>query len=211
MKASLPTAICRSLTYLLSLALILGCSGCGKSPSLPAPSSTEYKKVVAAFYVGLAALQVGDDARADTNFAAVTRLASAEPAGWADWGVLALRQRNFDLAIDRLGRARDLAPQDGHIYNLLGVLESNRGHSASAIANFRKASELNPEDLRNTYALAQEFEREGGPNSDAEFQQAIEKILALEPDNVAAQLELGRIAAKRGESATLQSAIAHIS
>jgi tetratricopeptide (TPR) repeat protein len=204
------TAVCRSFTYLLALAFILGSSGCRKAPSLPAPSSTEYKKVVAAFYVGLAALQVGDDARADTNFAAVTRLAATEPAGWANWGVLALRQRNFHLAAQRLGRARDLAPQDGHIYNLLGMLESNRGRSASAIANFRKATELNPEDLRNTYALAQEFERQGEPNNGAEFQQSIEKILALDRDNLAAQLELSRIAAKRGETAALQSAIAHI-
>jgi Tfp pilus assembly protein PilF len=191
--------------------LVLGCFGCGKSPSLPEPSSGEYREVVRDFYTGLAALQVGDDARADTNFAAVTRVASAEPAGWANWGVLALRQRNFDLAAQRLERARTLAPQDGHIYGLLGMLDSDRGRPDSAIASFRKAAELDPKDLRNAYALAQEIERKGGPDSDAAFQTAIEQILALDPDNLAAQLDLARIAAKRGESATLQSAIARIS
>jgi len=190
---------------------MLGFSGCVDNPSLPDPSSSEYKKVVKAFYVGLAALQVGDDARADANFAAVTRAASAEPAGWANWGLLALRQRNFDLAAERLERARNLGTQDGRIFNLLGLLDSERGRSDSAIANFQKAEKLNPKDLHNLYALAQEIERKGGPNSDAEFQNAIERILALDPDNVAAQLELSRIAAKRGEVATLQSSIAHIS
>jgi tetratricopeptide (TPR) repeat protein len=196
---------------LLASALVLGCFGCGKSPSLPEPSSREYNEVVKAFYTGLAALQVGDDDRADTNFAAVTRVASAEPAGWANWGVLALRQRNFDLAAQRLERAQNLAPQDGHIYDLLGMLDSNRGRSDSAIANFQKAAELDPQNLRNAYALAQEVERKGGPDSAAESQKAIEKILVLDSDNVAAQLELGRIAAKRGEAVTLQSVIAHLS
>lgn len=156
-------------------------------------------------------MQVGDDSRADSNFGAVTRVASAEPAGWANWGVLALRQRNFDVAAARLERAQKLAPQDGRIYTLLGMLDSDRGRSDSAIANFRKAAELNPQKLRNTYALAQELERKGGPDSDAEFQKAIERIVTLDPDNVAAQLELGRIAAKRGEAATLKSVIARIS
>ena len=206
-------AVCRSFNYInfLVLALVLVSSGCDKRPSLPHPSSTEYKNVVRAFHVGLTALQVGDDDRADTSFAAVTRLASAEPAGWANWGVLALRQRNFDLAAQRLERARNLAPQDGRIYNLLGILDSERGNSDSAIANFMKAAKLNPKDLRNIYALAQEYERKGGPNSDAEFQNSIENILALDPDNVAARLELCRIAAKRGETATLQSCITRLS
>src|SRR5258708_13178042 len=97
------------------------------------------------------------------------------------------------------------------MYKLVGWVERSRGRSAVGNANFRKASELNPEDLRSTYALAQEFERQGGPNNDVEFQQSIEKILALDRDNLAAQLELSRIAAKRGETAMLQSARAHIS
>src|SRR5579872_2747111 len=111
---------------LLALALVVVVFGCDRGPILPDPSSSEYKKVVKAFYVGLTALQVGDDARADESFAAVTRIASAEPAGWANWGVLALRQRDFDLASQRLEHARDLAPQDGHIYNLLGMLDSEQ-------------------------------------------------------------------------------------
>jgi hypothetical protein len=48
--------------------------------------------------------------------------------------VLALRQRNYDVAAQRLERARDLAPQNDQIYDLLGILEGHRGHSAEAIA-----------------------------------------------------------------------------
>ena len=208
---SRPVSRRKYVRYLLLLALSLVSAGCSKGPSLPAQSSSEYNTVVKAFYVGLAALQVGDDARADASFAVATRVAAGEPAGWGNWGLLALRQRNFDLAAQRLERARDLAPEDEHIYTLLGMLDSNRGRSDAAIANFRKAAERNPGDLRNAYALAQEFEKKGGPDSASELQTALEKILALDPDNIAAQLELARIAAKRGEAATLQSALRHLS
>ena len=159
---------------------------------------------------GLAALQVGDDVHAESELAEVTRLVPAEPAGWANWGVLALRQRNYDLAAQRLERARNLAPQNDQIYDLLGILESHRGHSAEAITDLRKAVDLNPKNLRAAYALAEEIERQGEANSEAEFQQVIQKILAAQPDNLAALLELSRVAAKRGD-AHLKSAVAEIS
>ncbi len=141
----------------------------------------------------------------------MTQLVPAEPAGWANWGILALRQRNYDAAAQRLERARDLAPKNDQIYDLLGILESQRGNSAQAIADLRKAAELNPQNLRAIYQLAEETERQGGANSEAEFQQLIQKILTAQPDNLAALLELSRIAAKRGDAATLKSAVAQIS
>ncbi len=201
--------------YVLShflLATLLGVSaGCESPAKLPQKSSKEYQNVVSAFYAGLAALQIGNDVYAEIKLSEVARLAPGEPAGWANWGVLALRQRNFDAAAQRIERARDLFPRDGHIYNLLGALESNRGHSAQAIAAFRKGADLNPQDLRTAYALAQEIERQHDPNSEADFQQVIQKILAAQPDNLAGLLELTRVAAKRGDAGTLKSAIARIS
>ncbi len=126
---------------LLSLlaALIATSPGCKSGPKFPDKSSKEYADVVSAFYVGLAALQVGDDVHADSRLSEVTRLVPGEPAGWANWGILALRQRNYDAAAQRLEKARDLAPKNDHIYDLLGILESQRGNSAQAIADLRKA------------------------------------------------------------------------
>jgi len=185
--------------------------GCHSAPKLPDKSSKEYGNVVSAFYVGLAALQVGDDVHADSRLSEVTRLVPAEPAGWANWGILALRQRNYDTAAQRLDRARDLAPQNDRIYNLLGILDSQRGQSAQAIADLRKAVELNPKNLRALYRLAEETERQGDENGSVEVQQLLQKILAAQPDNLAALLELSRIAAKRGDAAALKSAVAQIS
>jgi Flp pilus assembly protein TadD len=201
----------RVMSFLLFGSLTAFLSGCHSAPKLPEKGSKAYADVVSAFYVGLAALQVGDDVHAESKLSELTQLVPTEPAGWANWGVLALRQRNYDLAAQRLERARDLAPQNDQIYDLLGILEADRGHSAEAIADLRKAVDLNPKNLRAAYALAEEIERQGDANSEAEFQQVIQKILAAQPDNLAALLELSRVAAKRGDAATLKSAVAEIS
>ena len=206
-----PAHLRRAVALSASVAVIATALACNSANKLPDKNSKEYGQVVSAFYVGLAALQVGDDIHADSRLSELTRLVPAEPAGWANWGILALRQRNYDAAAQRLEKARDLAPDNDHVFDLLGILESQRGNSAQAITDLRKAAELNPKNLRATYQLAEEVERQAAANSESEFQQLIQKILAAQPDNLAAQLELARIAAKRGDSATLKSAVAQIS
>ncbi len=188
-----------------SVLILVGCRS-----RLPDRSSKSYADFVSAFYVGLAALQVGDDVRAERELARATQIVPGEPAAWANWGILALRQRDFDPAGDRLQRARALAPKNDAIYYLLGLVESGRGKSSEAIADFRKAVEINPNNLIATYRLAEEIERQGDPNSDAEFEQLMQRIVTAQPDNMAALLELSRVAAKRGDAASLKQAVARI-
>jgi Tfp pilus assembly protein PilF len=190
--------------------LTLVLTGCHPS-GLPKPDTKAYLDEVTAFYVGLAALQVGDDVRADATLERATQLAPGEPAGWANWGLLALRQGNFDASAQRLGQAQKLAPQDGQLHYLSGVLESKRGNPSQAIAELRKAVQISPRNLRAMYLLAQEIERQGDANGEAEFQQLLEKILVAQPDNPAALLELGRVAAKRGDAQTLHTVVSRLS
>jgi Tfp pilus assembly protein PilF len=214
-------SVCKSrvirstLTTVISIlfcgVIVFSVSGCKSSGDLPKKDSKEYAQVVSAFYVGLGALQVGDDVHAESELSKVTTLVPGEPAGWANWGVLALRQRKLDVAGQRFEQARKLAPDNDQIYQLLGMLESSRGNSANAIADWRKAVEINPKNYRAAYQLAEEVERQGGANSDAEYAGLIQKILAAQPDNLAAQLELCRIAAKSGDAATAKAQLAKIS
>ncbi|HJT66042.1 MAG TPA: FG-GAP-like repeat-containing protein [Pyrinomonadaceae bacterium] len=180
---------------------------CRPNATLPDRSSPQYNELVRTFYIGLAALEVGHDVQADSKLAQFTQLAPAEPAGWANWGLLALRQKNFDVAADRLERARSLAPDNSNIYYLVGLLESSRGKTPEAIAALRKSVELDPKNLIATYKLAEEVEREG--NED-EFQRLVQQILSTQPDNIAALVELARVAAKGNDTATLNSAVAKI-
>ena len=192
----------------LAIASLL--SGCRGKDWLPKPGSKGYQQFVDSFYTGLAALQVGDDARAETSLAESTRQAPGEPAAWANWGVLALRQRSFDAAAERLNRAHSLAPNDDQVDYLLGQLESDRGNSQAAITDLQAAVQLNPKNLKALYQLASEVERQGGPESDQHFQQLIQQILAIAPGNLAAQLDLSRIAAKRGDAQTLRTSVDRI-
>jgi Tfp pilus assembly protein PilF len=194
----------------LCVALVLGLSACGSGNKLPQKSSKEYAEAVSAFYIGLGALQVGDDIHADNKLSEFTKLVPGEPAGWADWGVLALRQRKLDVAAQRMERARSLAPDNDQIFQLLGLVESSRGNSANAIADWRKAVRMNPSNYRAAYQLAEEVERQSGANGDSEYQRLIEKILVAQPDNLAAQLELARVAAKSGDTRTLKSMLEKI-
>jgi hypothetical protein len=172
--------------------------------------STTYSDFVSAFYVGLAALQVGDDVRADAKLGDATNLVPGEPASWANWGILALRQRDFDIAAQRFDHALSLDREDDRIYYLQGLLESDRGNSAQAITDLREAVKRNPKDLRAIYLLASEIERQGDEHSEAEFQQLMEQLLTVEPNNLAGLLELCRITAKRGDPVTLRIAVSRV-
>lgn len=208
---SLVTHTGEKTAIVLSLVALLATTACRQSDKLPAKSSPEYVQIVRTFYSGLAALQVGHDIQADSKLAQFTQLAPIEPAGWANWGILALRQRNFETAGQRLERARDLAPENDHVYYLLGLLESSRGSSTEAIEALRQAVKFNPGNLIALYRLAEEVERQGDENGTAEFQRLMQQMMAAQPDNVAILVELGRIAAKRGDAETLKSAVEKIS
>src|SRR5438874_2145189 len=142
-------------SILLSAMLIGALSGCDSGARLPSKSSAEYRDAVSKFYVGLAALQVGDDVRADRRLAEFAKIAPGEPAGWANWGVLALRQRDFDAASKRLERARALATNNGHVYRLLGFLESKRGRSSEAIAKIAARANGWPTEVQEQVAALQ--------------------------------------------------------
>ena len=210
MEPEVTKVVWRRMGSAAVLAAVLLTTGCRSKNSLPEPASKTYVEYVSAFYTGLSALQVGDDVRAESSLAEATRIVPGEPAGWVNWGVLALRQRSFDAAGVRLAKAKELAPKSDAVHYLEGVLESDRGDSAAAIAELREAARLNPHNVRAVYLLASEIERQGDANSDASFQQLMEQILKEQPGNMAALVELCRTAAKHGDTQVLRGAVARL-
>lgn len=196
------------LAFIIVFAVIS--AACNRGEKLPDKNSTEYRDAVRAFYVGLAALQAGADARAEERLTQVTTLAPGEPASWANLGLLALRQKEYDPAAQKLEKAHSLAPENGQIIALQGILESSRGKSTEAISYLRKAISLDAQNLKAVFSLAQEIERLGGENSDTEAQGLYEKILEAQPDNLAVLLEVTRLAAKRGDTDTLRKTVARL-
>ena len=203
-------AASRKSLLLLLLLPALCLMSCRSGPKLPERTSNQYNDTVRAFYVGLAALQVGDDVRAESELTKATGLAPDEPASWANLGLLNLRQRNLDAAGERLEKARSLAPGNARIQVLLAILESTRGRSAEAISNLRKAIELDPKNLKALYMLAEETERQNDEASAGEVQKLLAKLLELQPDNLAVRLEAIRVAAKRNDLETLKILVARL-
>jgi Tfp pilus assembly protein PilF len=195
----------------LAFALLLSFTACERNAGLPKPDSQEYRDLVTAFYVGLAGLQTGEDVRAKANLTRATEIAPGEPAAWANLGLLAVRQQEFDTAYEKVEKARTLAPDNSQIEALLGLIESRRGNLPEAIAHLKKAVDLDPKNLRALYALAQETERQGAETSDAEAQALFQKILETQPDNLAVLLDVTRLAAKRGDGDTLKKTVAKLS
>jgi hypothetical protein len=151
-------------------------------------------------------MQTSQEVLAREKFLRVTALVPDEPAGWANLGLLLMRLQQLDEAVQKLDKAASLAPKSAPIERLLALAESRRGNLAAAIAHLQRTLALDPDDLKAAFLLAQETERQGGEGSATEAQSHLEALL-LRSGNLAARLELARVAAKRGDGATLQKAI----
>ena len=169
------------------------------------PEAT-YREAVTAFHTALAALETSQEPLARQKLDRVVALVPQEPAGWANLGLLLLRQQENGPAKERLTKAAELAPQNAAIERLLAIAESRAGNSAESIRHWRRALELAPADVKAAYALAQEVERQGTPESDAEAQRALETLLATS-DNLPARLDAIRLAAKRGDAAAVNKGL----
>lgn len=174
---------------------------------VPDPGSTTYQDVVSSFYTGVAAIQVGENFRAEGRLAEATEQAPGEPAAWANLGVLALRQQQYDNAADHLGRARALVPENSTIQYLSGVLERERGQLEQAIDYFRSALADDSTHHRARFALAQTLEQQGAGATTDEALQLMGRLHQQLPANLAVLLERARLAAKQGQPGVLQETL----
>ena len=197
-----PSPTCRQTIPLLLL-LTLTVTACRRNATLP---EATYREAVTAFYVALAALQTSQDALARKELDHFVQLAPNEAAGWANSGLLLLRQQQLDEAMVRLTRASELAPQDAAVERLRAQTESRRGNLEQSVRHWRRAIELDATDLKAPFALAQELERLGGADNEAEAQRQFESV-ASRSKNLAAAIEHARLAAKRGDAAVLARAL----
>jgi len=185
-------------------------ASCGHQSVLPQPGSQKYRELVHAFNVGLSALQCSEDVRAKSRLTEASQIAPAEPAIWADLGLLAVRQQEFDTALRNMTKAHELAPDNSRIEFYLGEIESKRGNLPEATQHFRRAVELDSANIKALYSLAQETERQATGSSDADALGYLKKILNQRPANIAVLVDVARLAAKTGDAVTLKSAVARL-
>src|SRR5262249_46132944 len=178
-----------------------------KPKELPGPGSPVYQEYVEAFQVGVAALDAGANDTAQKRLTEAIEKIPEEPAAWANRGLLHLRKSELKEAIADLNRAHELAPDSPEIENLLGWLAANQGKFRDAAEHFRKALEHTPQDLLTRYALAQILEKQGGTAGDAGYQEQLEEILRIQPNNLHVLQKLVGIAARRGDREALTKAL----
>jgi Tfp pilus assembly protein PilF len=198
------------LVMAVSLPIALLCSGCNRHTGLPEPGSPKYRELCSAFYLGVAALQSGEDVNARNGLTHATQIAPAEPASWVDLGLLQARQQEFDTAYQTFETAHGLAPDNSRIEGLLGLVEAKRGRIAEAIAHYQKAVSLDSSNLRALYSWATETGRQQTATSDADAEKLLEQILKIRPDNEAILLDIAHLAAKRKDESRLKSAVASL-
>src|SRR5580658_9151640 len=192
------------------LPIALLCSGCSRHASLPEAGSPKYRELCSAFYLGVAALQSGEDVNARNGLTHATEIAPGEPAGWVDLGLLQARQQEFDAAYQTLEKARGLAPDNSRIEGLLGLVEAKRGKIAEAVTHYQKAVALDGSNLRALYSWAMETERQQAATSDADAEKLLERIRKIRPDNETILLDMAHLAAKRNDAPVLRDTVASL-
>ena len=178
--------------------------------ALPAPGSETYEQVTRAFYRGLASLEVGllDDAKRE--FTTVTTEVEEEPAAWANLGLTHLRLGELDAAAVPVERALMLAPDNADLALLAGRMEIARGRLDEGVAHLRRAVELAADALQPRFALAEEVERSGAADGDAQALTLLDELMTLTPQNMAVLVERARVAAKVGDLQRLNDSIARL-
>ncbi|WP_340105669.1 FG-GAP-like repeat-containing protein [Rhodohalobacter sp. 8-1] len=166
-----------------------------------------YRTAVSDFYVSLAASQTEEARFAFNKMNDVATAFPQEPAAWANLGVMAMRQGNYELADERFEQARNRAPQNSSILFLSGIFESRQGNIDAAIDYMRSALEADPDNNRIRFALINELERQDDVSNAEEILTRIEDLFNEVPLNQAVQFETARIAAKERNTRLLREAV----
>ena len=157
-----------------------------------------YRDMVSAFYTGAIALEVGDPDHSFSNLTLATQLHPEEPASWADLALYYLRlpSPNYKEASKALTRARALAPKNGRILGIAGLLEAQQFHLPAAIAIYQQAIQSDPKNLPARYALATLLDQQAAPGAEAQVLEQYQAIYDDAPDNIFAASTLAVAAAK---------------
>ncbi|MGD8426525.1 MAG: FG-GAP-like repeat-containing protein, partial [Balneolaceae bacterium] len=189
------------------IAVLLMAVSCSTVPPKPDVHSEKYKKAVSDFYQALAAIQSDQALFAVQKMQQVADAYPSEPAVWANLGVFAMRQGNFELASQHLAKAIGHAPNNGGIQFLAGILESRKGNIDAALDHLKKAAKADSTNLKVLFAFANELERQDPKANAEQIEGLFDEILSRDPNNMAVLLESVRTAAKWDDKTILEKSL----
>lgn len=162
----------------------------------PAPDPA---RLEAAKNVGLAALEEGNLPEARRRFETVRQLAPAEPLGWANGAIAAMRSKDLAEAKRLLGEALKRSPNDPRLFALEGIRRELAAETPGAVEAYEKAASADLKDLPSRWAAARLLSEKvpGGP---ARAIRAVDAALEASPANLFLLLRLSELARAEGSS-----------
>jgi tetratricopeptide (TPR) repeat protein len=169
-------------------AIVLGAllvfQGCERQP----PASTG--EVLTTRTLGLAYLEENRLEEAAAQFTRLAELAPREPLGFANLGLVRLRQGNYDDAEHSIRQALDLDRSDPDVRLLLAKVLELTGRVAEARQVLEGTLSETPAHLKSLYALAQLSADATEPEERDRRAGYLDRLVALAPANLPARLRL---------------------
>jgi Tfp pilus assembly protein PilF len=146
----------------------------------------------------IAAHRAGDLALARALYERVLLIAPNDADALNNLGVLFSGDREFDRALNLLGRATAVAPRNAGIWNNIGAALREQGHGSEAVAAFQHALAIDPQHQGAKIGLAQQFLLIG---SAPQARALLEEVLSANPTLPEAQYALGQALELQGDRA----------
>ncbi len=179
----------RSIWIPVFVLLLARCGGSG----LPEPGSDDYLEAVSAFYNGVAAMEVGEELRAEAKLTLVTDLAPDEPTAWANRALLALRRNEFAEAREHLATALEKNDSSSPVLQLAAAAAFVEGRTDAGVKYLRRAVASDSTNVKAVYALFSALEGEGD-----EAMRLLAQLDVLVPGNMVVLLDQAQQAVNQG-------------
>ena len=173
------------------------------------PAPPDALRLEAARNVGLASLEEGNLDEARRRFEEVRRLAPAEPLGWANGAVAALRAKDLAAAGKLLAEALRRAPGDGRVLALEGVRRELTGDAAGAVDAYQRAWASGERDLPSGWAAARLL-AEKVPGGRARAIRQADELLRRAPSNSFLLMRRLQWAREEGDAGASAAALAEL-
>lgn len=184
--------------FCLIMITIVALSACSETERDASQDKKIYDKAVSNFYVSLAAIQTDQAPFAFSKMNEVAKAYPKEPAAWANLGVFAMRQGNYELATEQLQKALNLAPKNPDILFLAAILERNRRNVEESISYLNQVLQADSTYSKAQFMLANQLEQLDFNENREEITQQLTHLAERHPQNQALLLELIRTEAKKG-------------
>jgi tetratricopeptide (TPR) repeat protein len=150
---------------------------------VPVPPETDLPRLESAKNVGLAALEEGNLEEARRRFERVRQLAPAEPLGWANGAIVAMRSKDLAKAKELLAEALSRSGSDARVLAIEGARRELSGDPPGAVEAYERAVAADPSDLRSRWAAGRLL-LEKIPDGAARARKAVEAALERAPANL---------------------------